>query len=447
MFRNSLAVFAFLTLVYSCAPRNPYNHGYVSDKVKKQSQFDLIKEKKAGKFDLPPSIKTEDGLTEDEAVAIALWNNAQFQADIIALKFAQADLTEAGQMQNPTLRYLSPGGGIVAQVISYIYVDAMVQRPFRVAAAKRDAKKVADNLVQRTFTLIRDVQSAYADLKLAREKIQLLKQSTGVRSQIARLSLSRLRNGDISELEATTSQIDSVSALENFLRLAQDTIIMKNRFNNLLGFNNPDSLVRLQAEAVSAKPTVTKSELLDLAYVNSPELQGALAAIDAGGKRLGWERSRVLAFSAVLNGQNFANTPSQDKSWPGTFDIGAQIEIPVFNRNRGRILRAKAEMEQAAFQYIALRQKIAADISEGYERYNVALKAYQLWNTGVVPQLEQAVKQSQDNYNTGDISYLPVLETTRTLLDAQVRKVELDTELRKSVAQLNFRIGKKVLTN
>ena len=104
-------------------------------------------------------------------------------------------------------------------------------------------------------------------------------------------------------------------------------------------------------------------------------------------------------------------------------------------------------MEQAAFQYIALRQRIAVDVSEAYERYVVASKSHQLWNGSVVPSLEQAVKLSQDNYNTGDISYLPVLESTRNWLDAQARKAEVEAELQKAVAQLNYRIGKKAIAN
>lgn len=434
-----------LLLLASCSPKNPFNQSYVAQRVKNQSQLELIKEKKVGRFDLPPNVNVQDGISEDEAVTIALWNNAQFQTDMLALRFAQADLTEAGQMQNPTFRYLSPSGGIVAQVITYFYVDAILQRPFRIAAVKRDAKKIADNLVQRTFILVRDVQSAYADLKLAREKAKLFQESTIVRAQIGHLASSRLRNGDISELEATAAQIDSVSAVESFLRLAQDTVIMKNRFNNLLGFNDPDSIVKLSPAQIQIIKPVSKSDLLELAYSNSPEIQATMASIDAAGKRLGWERSRIMAYSLVLNGQNFSTTPTDKKNWPQTFDLGTQIEIPIFNRNRGRILRAKAELEQASFQYLALRQKIALDISEFYERYQVALQSYQLWDSNVVPSLEQATKLANDNYETGDVSYLPVLENQKILIDAKIRKAEVTAELRKAVAQLNLRIGKIVL--
>jgi outer membrane protein, heavy metal efflux system len=39
---------------------------------------------------LPPGVVVDDGLTQDEAVAIALWNNPDFQVQLADLGFARA---------------------------------------------------------------------------------------------------------------------------------------------------------------------------------------------------------------------------------------------------------------------------------------------------------------------------------------------------------------------
>jgi hypothetical protein len=59
---------------------------------------------------IPQGISLAAGLSEDDAVAIALWNNAAFQADLAALGVARADLVEAGLLRNPTLQLLLPIG-------------------------------------------------------------------------------------------------------------------------------------------------------------------------------------------------------------------------------------------------------------------------------------------------------------------------------------------------
>ncbi len=442
---QSLAIAFVVIVLGACAPRNPYTRAYVSDRVKAQSQHDIIQKKQAGKFDVPPGVSLHDGVTEEEAVSVALWNNAQFQADLVGISFAQADVKDAGIIQNPLLRYLSPNGGIVAQGYIYFYMDAIWQRPHRVAAAKRDAKKVAENLVQRSFTLIRDVQVAYADLALAKTRVGILSDNEKIRTEMSQLANSRLRNGDISELEATTARIDSVNATDVLLRAAQDTSILRYRFNVLLGIASQDTVIYLQPSLAPGLSPLTKSEVLDMAYTYQPELAAATAAIEAAGKRIGWERSRILTFTGVLNSQNIAGTPTGENKLPGTFDLGFQTEIPIFNRNEGRIARAKAELEQASLNYIALRQRIALDVTEAYARYELAFKSYQLWNSNVLPPLERAVTLSRNSYGTGDVSYLPVLEATRQMLDAKLRRAEVEAELRRSVSQLNFRMGKKVL--
>src|SRR5262245_21111652 len=59
---------------------------------------------------IPPGVVLDDGLTQDEAVAVALWNNPDFQVQLADIGFARADLLEAGLLQNPILSVLLPTG-------------------------------------------------------------------------------------------------------------------------------------------------------------------------------------------------------------------------------------------------------------------------------------------------------------------------------------------------
>ncbi|MFN0122879.1 MAG: hypothetical protein ACKV2V_20460, partial [Blastocatellia bacterium] len=62
------------------------------------------------RFTLPAGVSLEDGLTDEEAIAIALWNNAQLHADLAALGLARADLLDAGLLRNPLLQIVLPLG-------------------------------------------------------------------------------------------------------------------------------------------------------------------------------------------------------------------------------------------------------------------------------------------------------------------------------------------------
>ncbi len=48
----------------------------------------------------PAGVVLSDGLSEDEAVALALWNNPGFGATLATLGFVRADLQEAGSLRS-----------------------------------------------------------------------------------------------------------------------------------------------------------------------------------------------------------------------------------------------------------------------------------------------------------------------------------------------------------
>jgi len=134
----------------------------VSRAIGNRADYTLRTAGAPGEFSLPGAVSLSDGLTENEAVAIALWNNAQFQALLADLGFARADLQDASLLTNPILSLLFPIGPKQLEATLSLPVDALWQRPHRVAAAQFDAERVAENLVQQGLALIRDVRLACA---------------------------------------------------------------------------------------------------------------------------------------------------------------------------------------------------------------------------------------------------------------------------------------------
>lgn len=101
---------------------------------------------------LPPEgVDLQDGLSQREAVAIALWNNPQFEADLADLGFARAELAQAGALQNPFLALFFPLGfitvlGIAARngimlVSHYRHLETEEDEPFGERLALRGAEE------------------------------------------------------------------------------------------------------------------------------------------------------------------------------------------------------------------------------------------------------------------------------------------------------------------
>ena len=175
-----------------------------------------------------------------------------------------------------------------------------------------------------------------------------------------------------------------------------------------------------------------------MAFAARPDLRAAELAIEAAGKRLGWEQSRVYNFIAVID----AKDEGSHTLWVGP---GLSAEIPVLNQNNGSVARAKAELEQATRQYEALRQHIILQVQQARSRYTSARETFDLWTSEIIPSLQEKVEQTRRSYEAGDVLRISVLETSRELVQAKMHQTELAAGLRRSAAELNYCVGKSEL--
>jgi len=110
------------------------NFSYISAGLKERTNYTPRQDHESGQFEFPEWVTLDDGLSQDEAIALALWNNAQFQADLAALGFACADLLEANMLSNPVFSILFPVSPELLEAALDIPIDVLWQRPHRVAA-------------------------------------------------------------------------------------------------------------------------------------------------------------------------------------------------------------------------------------------------------------------------------------------------------------------------
>jgi cobalt-zinc-cadmium efflux system outer membrane protein len=417
-----------------CAARSSYNRDSVSKAIAERTGHTLAEEAGPATPRFPAGVSLADGLTADEAVALALWNNAQLQADLTELGFARADLIEAGLLRNPILSLLLPLGPKQLEASLSLPIEVLWQRPQRVAAARLDAQRVAENLVQHGLDLARDAHIAFADLAIAQERKQILGEGARLRQEIADIAAARVRAGDLSALEESSARLEALRAQETAMSFAQEAEIFSARFNTLLGIELPDTSFALTPAPEIELPQQTLPELAKAAFASRPDLRAAELAIEAAGKRIGWERLRILNFTAVLD----ANGAGKEGLEMGP---GAQVEIPLLNWNNGKVARAEAQMEQAACQYIAIKQRIALEVKEAHTNYLAARQALALCRGYWVPAASEAASRAQKTYAAGEVSYLFVLEINRQLLEARLREAEAVANLHRASARLQHSVG------
>jgi hypothetical protein len=97
-----------LFFAMGCATSRVMTPQAVSNRIQKETGYPSRDAE--GDPHVPVGVVLEDGLAEQEAVAIALWNNSGFQESLADLGIARADLVQAGLLRNPVLSLLFPWG-------------------------------------------------------------------------------------------------------------------------------------------------------------------------------------------------------------------------------------------------------------------------------------------------------------------------------------------------
>jgi cobalt-zinc-cadmium efflux system outer membrane protein len=419
-----------------CAARAPNLPPIVPEGVEQRTGHAVRPLEERPDGTLPAGVNLADGVTEEEAVAAALWNNAGLSADLAGLGVAKADLIEAGTWRNPSLQLLLPVGLKPFELAISYPLEVFWQRPKRMAAARKQWDQVAESLVQNGLDTARDARQAQAALVQAQDRARVSRELADLARQIAELADARLRAGDISELEADVVRAGAGMAEEQSRRTAHDTVIARERLRFVMGLASaPD----LRAVASDPGPTTPPpaDQLRETALGSRPDLRALEVGVVAAAARAKWERSRLVTLGAILSSKEV-----------GTSGVltgpGISAEIPIFRTNAGSVAKADAEVELAARRYAARRQLVDLEVVEARAMLVQALDSLADWHDRVVPQLARAAEKARHAYEAGDVSYLVVLDTTRQWTDAALRDIDLTAAARRAAAELDRSVGTRV---
>lgn len=407
----------------------------VSCQLRERTGFALSEGPCWGELQWPNGTSLEDGLTEEEAVVLALWNNGAFQEVLVECGLAHADLVQAGLLPNPEVVYFFPVDDKPFKYAFELPLEALWFRPIRVAAAEREVARVNERLTQSGLDLIRDVRQACADLRLAERRAAITEEARQLRDRIAEVSDKRLQAGDISRQEAETAAIDAQRARQDEIRTRHDVTLAEERLRLVMGLGDLRSPLRLEADASSPVVEQDIETLTAEATSTRPDALAAAQATEAAAERLELAEVGWFRFSGLLDATSGRRTGHE-------FGPAFRMTLPLFHHNQGAIARAQAELEQAARRRQTVRQQIIWDVRQSHERLKQAQAELDVVMQNVQPRVEEAIARAEAAYRAGDTPYVIVLETSRQLIDARLREAQLRADSRRAWVELERSVGR-----
>jgi cobalt-zinc-cadmium efflux system outer membrane protein len=331
---------------------------------------------------------------------------------------AQSAISPAGALDDPMLMVQLWNGPV-----DFSTVPVMVQlsqniplggkRGARTDMARADAAMADADVGQKQRDVEMQVAAAYFDLFLADRTQEINDELEAILNVVLRAVEARVSTGKGEQVELLRAQGALVQ-----LRSDRETAIDHRR----------SSWVRLSAllDRDPAAPPVTTTRpgllatlpdaaaLTERALRDRPDLVGSRAAIEGA-----HAQERLARANRIPDLGLFAAEMHTFRNPTGVSDFlfaGFQVNLPIFfgSKNEPRIAGAQAQLVAAQEAARALRNRVVAEVAEGYAHLLAETHQIDLHHQ-LIPIARQAVQSAEASYAAGRSDFPMVLDSAREL--------------------------------
>jgi outer membrane protein, heavy metal efflux system len=355
-----------------------------------------------------------------------------------AVEAARGRALQAGLYPNPKVDLIGDELGDrtgPAGTLSLPQVSQEIVRGNKLELAKAVALREVDQatltVVAERYRLLADVRQSYWDVVSLRQRAEvlteliqladrsienaekLLKAKEGSELDVVQLEVDRERYR--AELDATQQSLPAA-----FRRLAASTGVPdlpEGTVTGRLDQSMPElELQPLQAYILGVHP------LVESARVGVERARAAIRRAEAEPTP-----NITLTTGYVRQSQNRSN------DWM----LGASLPVPLWNKNQGNILAARAELGEALNEVGRVQSELSAKITTAFGSYAAAKARVAKYRSTIIPKAERSLQLSQKAYQGGQFEYLRVLQAQRAVAEARLELVRSLGEQWRSASELS----------
>ena len=360
-------------------------------------------------------------LTIDRALQVAMLNNRGLRATLEELGAAQAELVQAGLLENPTLsgdlvnstRGYGLGGGLA---LSQSLLSAFLIPAKRKLAKNRLAHTVV-TVGQATLVLARDVRVAYVEAQAAEQGLGLHRARAQAAEVADELAQRQFEVGNITPLD----QQLFAAALDHArveLADAQLAVTLKREaLTRLLGLWGEDTAWSFAAPLERVLPAQT--ELGDL------EQRGMRDRLDLSAARF---EARSIEYALTLRrrgmvpqlevGIEARNEVGDDAGHEWVLGPSLSLTLPIFDPGHADIARIQAYLRQAQHRLQDAAIRVRSEIRARRAELVAARRKVEYYQRTVLPRVASITELTLQQYNAMQVGTYQLLETRSDQIDA-----------------------------
>ena len=388
--------------------------------------------------------------------AFCLASGASTEADSLR---TLSDLIEEVKRENPELQAMraeSEAAGYGTSLLRHLpdpmvafeFSDNMTmfsvtqQLPFPTKLSSRAGRaRLAfeeSNLLyeDREQAIVRNVKESYAAFLLLKGRMSATEKSIAFLEQIYSVSRQKYSINEASQAEVLISQVELSRSENQLMALEDDLSVTKAFLNTLLNRDLDEDLPRLMRPDYQVD-TLPLSALYELARENHPRLKEYVR------KRKEAQLALSIAKQAYLPDLTFRYSQElmENNMRNSKYMIGFSLPIWFLSKQRDMVREANSLLNSARARYEMIEKAILLDVKEARTRVEKYLRAVDLYRSSVLPQAETALKSAFAGYELNKVDFQILLETEKSLVQAEYDYEEAQAMLFMALAELEQAVG------
>ncbi|WP_395749753.1 TolC family protein [Prosthecobacter sp.] len=394
------------------------------------------------------TIKLEDYLAKVAA------SNLGYASQKYNVSVADAAIMAARVFKNPELQI-----GTMKDVTNYGssqqlpgFYSAYINQTFELGGKRRERQLVARKNHAAVSTSLQgflqnlrlDAAEAYADAIAAGRVAAQYQRTAGLLKDLLKAQEERQKAGDISDVDLLQTRVE-VRQYEAELLNAEGLATTAELALN--GFLGPQfsSTHWVPVGALDVTPQSTDLlNLLSSAIRNRPDLIAMRYRRDAAAENINLEKAnRVPDLTVGVGWSNSTYSGNVTSPQPNYNMAGIQLSLPlpIWNRNKAGIASAKAQAEQAQLDLDAAEVKAGVDVRQALSLYGVARERVELYQAGVLKDVDSALEKRVVSYKRGGSSLLELLDAQRKANEVWQSFYSAQSDYARAVIELHRAAG------
>lgn len=396
-----------------------------------------------------PSFAIEKNLDINELIKNALENNPEIKS--LSLKYQvslfkipqEKSLDDAmislNSMNLPTNAIAFGSSMMTALSLSIsqktVYSDKLILKE-KIAIAMSEIEK--QMFLEKVNSIKMNVKNVYYEFYYLNKVIELQNRNKALLKELSKITQTKYITGTATQQEIIKINIEGSKINKSLIELNKKKDRAKLEINKLI-YKPIFSIINDVKEIKLSKIDLDFEKLRKLAYqsteIKKAEYEKNIAEYEIKKAEL----ETIPDFDFML-----AYTIAPDRS--DLISLGLSFNLPIWYKDKQlKMIEEKKYTYQAFLSNIKnLENNKSFNLATIISKINENEEKYDYLVNGILPQLQQALKSSLVNYQTGKIEFMSLLDTQREIIESEMEIQMILIEHEKNIAELEFEIGSEI---